>query len=368
MPDWTKSMGQTFEYYIIDPSTWADKEKCELITKSTVKRDLKNETLGSASIDSSEELPECYIRIYLITEQNRVKERFSLGTFLCQTPSVSFNGKVHNTSIDAYTPLIELKEKNPPIGYYISKGQKILDVAYRLVRENARAPVVKNASNATLSDGFVSELNDTWFTYLSDLLAGAGYRFDIDDVGRILFAPEQDLNSLQPVWTYDDGNSSILFPDVDLDRDLYGIPNVLEVVYSTDHYVFYSKAVNDDPNSPISTVSRGREVAERVTDPDILGAPEKSQIIDEAARQAFQVVLDNYTRQELRNKSSLEYTLSYSHGYNPVRPGDCVLFDYKRSGFANVKAKVISQSIECSAGCTVQETAVYTTNLWGAAS
>ena len=88
----------------------------------------------------------------------------------------------------------------------------------------------------------------------------------------------------------------------------------------------------------------------------------------EAARQAFQVVLDNYTRQELRNKSSLEYTLSYSHGYNPVRPGDCVLFDYKRSGFANVKAKVISQSIECSAGCTVQETAVYTTNLWGAAS
>ena len=368
MPDWTKSMKQTFEYYIVDPATWTDRTQCTFVSKTTIKRDLKSDTLGSASIDTAEDLPECYIRVYLVTEQNDIEEHFSLGTFLCQAPSRSFDGKVKSISVDAYTPLIELKENNPPVGYYIAGGSRVLEMAYRLVRENARAPVVKPSSTAVLSDGFVSELDDTWFTYLSDLLACAGYRFDLDDYSRILFAPEQDLNSLNPIWTYNDDNSSILFPDVDLDRDLYGIPNVLEVVYSTDHHVFVSRAVNDDPNSPISTVSRGREVMNRIRDPDIVGGPERSQTLDQDGIDAFQQVLDNYTRQELRNMSSFEYTLTYSHGYNPVRPGDCVLFNYTRSGLTGIKAKVISQSISCETGCKVEETAVYTTSLWGAAT
>ena len=51
-------------------------------------------------------------------------------------------------------------------------------------------------------------------------------------MGRILFAPEQDVSSLQPIWTYNDDNSSILYSDISVDHDLYGIPNVVEVVYS----------------------------------------------------------------------------------------------------------------------------------------
>ena len=365
MIDWTKSMRQTFKYYIVDPSTWANVETVDFVNSSTVKRDLKNDTLGSAQIELDQVLPECYIRIYLVAEQNLETQMECLGTFLCQTPGFSFDGKVGKSSIDAYTPLIELKEKNPPIGYFLTGGTNILDIAYRLTRENVRAPVVKSGGSVQLPDGFVSELSDTWFTFLTDLLAYGNYRYDLDELSRIIFAPNQDLNSLQPKWTYDDGNSSILMPDVDLDRDMYGIPNVLEVVYSTDYHVFYSRAVNDDPNSPISTISRGREVTSRVTDPEITGAPEKNRHMNSSEIQAFQTVLDNYARQELRDKSSLEYTLTYSHGYNQIRPGDCVLFDYTRSGLKRVKAKVISQSIKCITGCTVEETAVYTTNLWG---
>lgn len=363
--DWTKPMRQTYEYYIVDPATWANKSQYKLVTSSTVKRDLKNETLGSAQIDCAEALPECYIRIYLIAEQNNTTHRECLGTFLCQTPGTSFDGRVTKVSMDAYTPLTELKEKNPPIGYFLASGTDILKTAYKLVKENARAPVIRSNETRVLSDGFVSELDDTWFTYLTDLLAYCNYRFDLDDHNRIIFAPEQDLNSLQPVWTYDDGNSSILFPDVDLDRDLYGIPNVMEVVYSTDKYTFSSRAVNDDPNSPISTVNRGREIVSRVSNPDISGGPEKSKSMTDIEKEAFQIVLDNYAKQALRDASSIECTLTYSHGYNTVRPGDCVLFDYKRSGFDRVRAKVISQSISCITGCKVEETAVYTTNLWG---
>lgn len=363
--DWTKPMRQTYEYYIVDPSTWADKSRYTLVTSSSVKRDLKSETLGSAQIECSEALPECYIRIYMIVEQNTFVYKECLGTFLCQSPGFTFDGRVSKVSIDAYTPLIELKEKHPPIGYYLATETDILNTVYRIVKENARAPVIKSDELKKLSDGFVSELDDTWLTYLTDLLAYCGYRFDLDDHNRIIFSPEQDLNSLRPIWTYNDDNSSILLPEVDLDRDLYGVPNVVEVVYSTDTTEFYARAVNEDPNSPISTISRGREVVTRMTNPDISGAPEKNKSLTDEEKQDFQIVLNNYARQALRDASALECKLTYSHAYNSVRPGDCVMFNYTRSKIGRTKAKVISQSISCVTGCTVEETAVFTTNLWG---
>ena len=57
-------------------------------------------------------------------------------------------------------------------------------------------------------------------------------------------------------------------------------------------------------------------------------------------------------------------TLSYSHGYCPVRLYDCVRLNYERAGLIDIKAKVTKQSIECTPGCKVTETAVFTTNLW----
>lgn len=353
MPDWTQSMDQTYEYYIVDPGTWKDAVKLDnKIKDTTINRDESDSTLGSATINSIESLGECYVRIYLITIQNGVREKHPLATVLVQSPSENFDGKEKSISLDAYTPLIELKEKPPSIGYSIANGTNIMDIASRLTRENVRAPVVAGSGNSNLNCDFVSDLNDTWLTFLTDLIANDNFRFDLDAMGRIMFAPVQDVSSLQPVWTYTDDNSSILYPEISMDRDMYGLPNVVEVIYSTDTGYLYSKAVNDDENSPISTLNRGREIVYRVTEPELSGNPSQNQI-------------DNYAKQLLRNLSCLEYRITYSHGYCPVRVGDCVRLNYERSGITDIKAKVISQTIQCKSGCNVSETAVFTTNLWG---
>lgn len=352
MADWLQSMQQTFEYYIVDPLTWRDIKLVDNVKSCTIERDSEAATLGSAEIAVTESTGECYIRVYLVTIQNGVRERHPLGTFLVQTPSKSFDGKITDISLDAYTPLLELKENPPVIGYSILKKQNIMDWAYRLVREKARAPVVEPDCDETLYYDFVANTDDTWLTFLSDLIANAKYQFGLDELGRILFLPKQDTASLQPVWTFDDGNSSILYPDFSTSHDLYGIPNVVEVVYSTDNAKYYSRVVNDDPNSPISTVNRGREITHRITNPDLSGIPTQEQI-------------NQYATQTLRDLSTLEYTVTYTHGYCPVRIGDCVRLDYRRAGIHNVKAKVISQTIKCISGCPVTEKAVFTNKLWG---
>lgn len=352
MPDWTKPMTQSYEYYIVDPGTWKDKTRIRNVKSCSINRDSDNETLGSATFDVTDSLGECYIRIYLMTIQNGIKEKHPLGTHLIQTPSSKFDGRVRSVSMDAYTPLLELKENPPTLGYSILKGENIMKMAYQLTLENARAPVVMAESTETLYYDFVAETNDTWVTFIGDLIANAKYEFGLDELGRILFLPKQDMVSLQPVWTYNDNNSSILYSDITVDHDIYGIPNVVEVVYSNGSDYFTARVVNDDENSPVSTVNRGREILYRDTNPSITGNPTENYI-------------QEYAERLLRELSSVVYTITYTHGYNGTRLGDCVRLDYSRAGLNGVKAKIISQSIKCETGCPVTEKAVFTNKLWG---
>lgn len=351
MPDWTASMQQTFEYYVVNPNNWKDDYQLKNVKKCSINRDSTVETLGSATIDVTDYVGECYIRTYLITIQNGVREKHPLGTHLVQTPSSTFDGKKRDVSMDAYTPLLELKENPPPLGYSILKGENVMENAYRIIREHVRAPVVKTECDKTLFKDFVANTNDTWITFCSDLIANAKYALDLDELGRVLFAPKQETTSLQPMWTFTDDNSSILYPELTLKQDLYGIPNVVEVVYSSGKNYYSARVVNDDSNSPTSTARRGREIIHRVTNPELSGDPTEEQI-------------QLYAENLLKELSTLESTVTYTHGYCPVRVGDCVRLNYTRAGLKNIKAKVISQSIKCETSCSVTEKAVYTTKLW----
>lgn len=349
--DWNSSMIQTFEYYKVDPITWKDIEKIDEVISSTITRDSTAETLGSATFEITSPVGECYIRVYLVTIQNGVRTRYPLGTFLVQTPSSNFDGKISKISLDAYTALLELKENPPPLGYYIPKNSNVIEETCKLISTHCRAPVTKTRDPQTLYFDFVANTDDTWLSFVNDLVSNADYKLALDDDGSIIFNRDRDVTTMQPVWSYNDDNSSILYPEIQVDRDLYGIPNVVEVICANGTEYYYSRVTNDDENSPTSTVNRGREITHRVENPEMVGSPNQERI-------------DEYAKKLLRNLSSLEYTISYTHGYCPVRLGDCVEINYKRAGLKRIKAKVISQSIKCEPGCPVTEKAVFTDTLW----
>ena len=424
MVDWSASMQQSYEFYEVDPDTWTDKQRLNIVTKCSISRDAEQETLGSATFDITDLINECYIRVYLITIQNGIKEKHPLGVFLCQTPSSNHDGMVRSVSVDAYTPLIELKENQPPIGYYVAKDTDVMETAHDILNENMRAPVGDVITPSTkLNDNFVSSSDDSWLSFVRDLISVSTYpkyykvivdsgeyhrlaqeieypyeykdkvsvvenakttnddivytytdnsgstnyftavssgivkyRLELDEMGRVIFAPDQDVDRLTPAWTYTDDNSSILHAEVSMSHDLYGIPNVVRVIWNSvnsDGKIVNMESVvtNDDPDSPTSTVARGRRIEYRVSNPNIHGDPTKE-------------LLDEYAEQLLSALSSVEYSISYTHGYCPVRLFDCVRFNYTRAGLTDIKAKVISQQINCETGCTVSEKAVFTKKLW----
>lgn len=352
MPDWTKTMQQTFEYYIVDTHTWKDKELITTIIDSKIDIDGSAETKGSATFNANIMIGESYIRVYLITIQNGIREKFPLGVYLIQTPSYSFDGSMINVTLEAYTPLIELKENSPDIGYFVPKGTNVMETVYNIINDNTRCPVINTTFDEDIFYDFVSNVNDNWLTLAKDLMATINHSIDLDELGRVIFKPIQKQDSIKPTWVYTDDNSSILYPAISIDNDLYGIPNVIEVVYSSEEEYLYVKVYNDDDNSPISIQNRGREIMHRVTNPELPGSPNMEK-------------LNKYAVDLLKQLSTLDYTITYKHAYCPVKVGDSVILNYKHMGIENVKATVVKQSISCVPGTPVEETAIFSNKLWG---
>ena len=353
MIDWTKSMQQTFEYYIVDPSTWHDISQITTVRSCTITRDSSLDTLGNAALDCDDDINDKYVRAYLIATQHGETQKVPLGTHLYQSPTTSFDGKRHTYSYDGYTPLIELKEKPMDIGFSIKKGANVLDTASALLSDNSlRAPVISGSDPRTLTGDFLADIQDTRLTYISDLLLTANYSLGLDELSKVIFVPDRNLAAMRPVWIYNDDNSSILLPDFTMSRDIFGLPNRIEVIYSpTDKAPIISVDVNTDKSSILSYQSRGRWITYRETDPDVVEGITKPQ-------------LDEYAHQKLLKLSCVDYQISYKHGYCPVRLGDCVRLNYQRADFHNENARVIRQTISCNEGCQVEETAILTNHLW----
>lgn len=352
--DWTKSMKQTYEFYVVDPVSWQDTHKLTNCTSAEITREEGSELLETASISVTDELiGEAYIRIYLIVEQNHETMRIPLCTTLAQTPSFSFDGKVRTQTMNGSSPLIELKDKKPPIGYYIPRKTNLVDAAQDILRAELRAPIsgISYESFKVPSD-FTANFDDSWLAYITDLLKQIGYKIALEPTGEVIFRQDRLHTAKTPVWRYNDDNSSILMPSVSVDRDITSIPNVVEVVYSKDNANIYAIVKNTNSSSPTSISSRGREIVQRISDPEFSSTPTKSE-------------LKAYAKKVLDDNNDVVYKISYTHGYCPVRVGDCVMLNYERAGIHNVIARVVSQRISCVTGCTVEETAVYTKSIGG---
>lgn len=372
--DWTKSMKQTYEVYTVDPNTWLNDRYLDTVTGASITRDISSDTVVSGSIDYVGELNEEYVRVYLVVEQDKEIERVPLITMLCQTPSMKYDGKVISTSITGYSPIQELEGEYPPIGYTIPKNYpewmypnrpagtrlvtnlntEITDI----VRSHTRAKVsglndeiTDNENFNALYENYVAGQEDTWFTVTKALLDRVGYKFNVDAMGVISFYKQPTYTQMQPKWTYSYGNSSILASDITLDRDLYNMPNVIELVVTTNAGKTISvTAENNNEGSIMSIKNRGRRVVKREINPAILGKVSNDITND---------VLEDYAKDILVKESSLAYTVSYTHGYCPVTVGDCVIINYQDAGIHNERAYVISQNINCTTGCQVEETAMF---------
>ena len=370
--DWSKSMQQTFEYYTVDPKNWRDVERIETVKSSNCNHDMTSETRGSSTITTTELIPENYIRTYMICRQGGYEKRICLGTYLYMTSQDNYNGVCHNYSMTGYTPLVELKEKLAPIGYFVygrirglENAPNVSAAITSIIENNTRCKLLNGVViDEPLLNNFVAQPSDNWLRIVNNLLTASEknkYMITVDEWGKICLRNAPTADAMQPKFIYTDDNSSILLPDLDMSDDLFEIPNVIELIFVGNSAYTAVRAIarNDDEASIVSTVNRKREIWRRYSINNISIPADV-----EATPEAIEEYVTAQAETLLEKLSTVQKTITYSHGYCDVKVGDCVLINYEKAGFTNVKAIVTSQKIKCEPGCQVDETAVYTKKLW----
>ena len=353
MPDWTRGMTRTYEFWEVNPSTWGDTSLIDTVTGCTIVRDSDEDTLGHATFEMSAWSDEDgvwdserVIRVYLVTIQEGVRERFPLGTYMVQAPSLDFDGMRGSVTADGYTPLKELAGDFPPDYFHVDSGDAVAH-AVRLMSTYAKMPVGAAGIEAALEEPYVSEEGEDWLSYCRGLLAKGKAVIELTGRGEAVITPDQDPRSLMPVRTFDDSNSSILMPEASVASDAVDVPNVVRVVYSTGEGCLVSEVVNDSKSSPTSTVNAGRRKVLRESSPELPDNPTQRDV-------------DEYAKRLMHEKGSTSYELTFSHGFVPdVDLRRAVRLNYSAMG-VNAVAQVVSMTIECTPACKVTTVARYT--------
>lgn len=330
------SEGFTGSYYltIVDPKSWRDIGRME-ITGGSVERSTAD-LLESADLDMTQ-LPangEAWVRVWLDAEQEGITH-VPLFTGLTSAPSRDIDGIRNTYKVECFSVLKPIDDILTERGFYVPSEVTAPMAAARLLRTGIAPVVVAEVDQPPqLTDAVIAEEGESNLTLAQKVLDAIGWRIRIDGRGVIYVEPK----TTEVVTMFDAVDNDVIEMQVSDEYDWYGCPNVLRVISGD----MTAVVRDDDPDSPLSTVSRGREIW--AEDSNVtLGTNES---------------LGAYAIRRLKELQSPARTVSYSRRFDPdVTVGDIVRINYPDVGIDG-NFKVTSQTLELSHGCRVTEEAV----------
>lgn len=350
MTDWARTYNPTWTYTLVDRDTWGDVRMLDCVVSCNLKFDRNADVCEDGSLEIDGELPsEPIVRVYLDVEQDGAKERVAVATLMLESLEES-HGTVESCALSGFGCLMAVADDRAPLLQTAGVGTVAMAEAARICSAAGIAPVVESTDTSQLDASVTADPGGSWLDHAREIAAKAGYAVASDGYGRTVF-PRLPSEAMAVAWTFRDDGRSVLVGDVRRRRDLRKVPNYCEVRVTNGATTTVGTAVNDDPASPVSTVSRGRRVPLVIDDPE------------ELSKACSQAEADAFAARKLAEASRVACTVSYEHDFVPVRAGDRVRIV---RGSLDVLAVVDSMNVECDSSCAVSATASYEESYWEA--
>ena len=281
---WLTPFLAEYRFVRVDLATGLEKGELANITGGQVERNQDTAIFEQGSIDytGALDMGTDLLRVYLEASDEWSGERRTeeLGTFYVSTPKASNDGAVSTATADIYGRLLALEKDDFDGPYVVRAGTGYIEAA-RSIAEGCGLEVVADPSDLVLDTTWVfgisttssdEDRSDSKLAAVNRLLSAAGFlAAHTDPHGHLLMRRYTEPDERPLSFDYTEGEDCRVMPDVESEHDTFSVVNVVHVDYSSQDASIRGTAVDDDPDSPYSTISTGRRVTARY---DLTGLPD----------------------------------------------------------------------------------------------
>lgn len=328
--NWKRGYSASYYLKTVDPATWRDLDTYQ-ITGGEISRS-GGSLKESATVDMNmiPEGTEAWIRIYLDATQGTDGERQAIFTGLMSVPKTAWEGMRDSYSCECYSVLKSADDVLLPRGWYVSAGMNGAQAAADLLSVGA-APVEYADASPALASSIIAENKETNLSMAEKIVDAIGWRIRIHGDGVISIEPKET----SPRASFDTLENDIIELSVSDRRDLFNCPNVFRATVDD----LTAIARDDDPESPLSTVNRGREVWKEETNCKL---NENESIAQ-------------YAMRRLKEEQAPAREVEYSRRFWPdVTVGDVVRLNLPAQNISGT-FRIESQKIELGYGARTSE-------------
>lgn len=355
MVNWNRPFSAQFRVAVVDRVSGNETAVLNNVkVGGVIERNLDTKIKESAQVEFSDNVTfgSSRVRLYAhVTFADGEQTSVVLGTFVPNVPKWHIGDGLQVKKLDLYGLLQELEDDMFEQPITIKKGSFAVDEAARICSESGVTVAPYNRGSYQLKDtwtfgmyGSNSEQNGSKLDAVNALLELAGFQSArTDELGRVLLLPYSETSERSVSYTFSSENAQFL-DNVDIERDMGDVANVVKVVYWSTDKEFTGIAVDDNPKSELSTVSRGRRVVRAYT---------FSNIPDKMSDDAIRKLAHDKAVELLNGSQAVVHRVKFVHMLAPVTLGDDVSFQWREFGISGAY-RVRVQHITLDAGIPVE--------------
>lgn len=335
--EWGRSYTATWRVFRVNRKTWADAEQVSDIDSISVTRTADGALLESGEFDVTGDLVPDYYRIVMTAEQGGEVTRVDVATLLFDITGGEYDYGTTEQSAEGHSVLYPASTTAIVTGEYAPAGVDGARYAGDLLEQTINAPVEVEGS-FTLNDHVVHEPGSYVLDAVWSVLDAGNFVIQLDGRGVVHIRPRPT----EPSLILDNSNTSLLTNGVNYTTNISEIPNRYIVIDDNNRAI----AENNDPNSEVSTVSRGFFVDE----------------IDESPTPINGETYSEYAERQLELLSVMEDERTYTREFVP----GVYLYSIIKASIDGLEGdlRVKSQTLKCGNGITIAEKAVREEHLW----
>ena len=335
--DWDKSYSASWRFFRVNRDTWADGEQVYGIDSIDVTRTANGDLLESGSMEVTGSIEPDYYRAVLTAEQAGEVVRVDVATLLFDISGGELDHGTEVRNMEGYSVLYPASVTAIIAGEYAPARIDGAQYAGDLLADAINAPVEVEGS-FTLNQNVIHEFGSSVLEAAWDVLNAGNFIIQIDGRGVVHIKPKPK----DPALILGSNNIRMLSNGISYTTDISKIPNRYLVITDNNRTI----AVNNDPTSSVSVVSRGYCVDE----------------VDESPEPINGETLAEYATRKLQEMSIVREEKNYTREYAP----DVDLYCMVRGSINGLEGdmRIESQTFSCGTGITVDEKAVREVAVW----